>query len=88
VYHRSDVDDDVQFKDTLKAMRVLDMSEEEQDRVFRIVSAILHLGDVEFERVEHKDEEGSTISSDTLKSAEACCELLKVDPVLLDQVLW
>ncbi|KAJ5917267.1 Myosin-1 [Penicillium verhagenii] len=42
------VDDLAEFKDTLDAMQMIGMSEAEQDNVFRMLSAILWIGNVQF----------------------------------------
>ncbi|GAX83667.1 hypothetical protein CEUSTIGMA_g11092.t1 [Chlamydomonas eustigma] len=43
-----DVDDGSEFKATREAMRCFEIGPEEQDQVFQVVSAILHLGNVTF----------------------------------------
>ena len=42
------VDDVADFKDTLNAMKVIGLSQTEQDEIFRILSAVLWLGNVQF----------------------------------------
>ncbi|XP_010540938.1 PREDICTED: myosin-14 isoform X2 [Tarenaya hassleriana] len=42
------VDDSKEYLDTRKAMDIVGISSEEQDAIFRVVAAILHLGNIEF----------------------------------------
>ena len=42
------IDDVAEFKDTLNAMRVIGMSQAEQDQVFRMLAAILWIGNITF----------------------------------------
>lgn len=43
-------DDAEDFRSLLSAMQVLGMSSDEQDAIFRILAAVLHLGNVYFHR--------------------------------------
>ena len=43
------VDDAEGFKQTLEAMRIVGLSEEEREAVMQIVACVLHLGNIEFE---------------------------------------
>lgn len=47
-YDVDGIDDHGEFKDTLEAMRVIGLSEAEQDNIFRMLAAILWLGNVSF----------------------------------------
>src|SRR4051794_32282860 len=42
------IDDLVDFKDTLNAMKIIGLSRHEQDNIFRMLAAILWLGNVQF----------------------------------------
>ncbi|XP_047149633.1 myosin-6-like isoform X2 [Vigna umbellata] len=42
------VDESKEYRDTRRAMDVVGISSEEQDAIFRVVAAILHLGNIEF----------------------------------------
>jgi myosin-1 len=46
------IDDLAEFEDTLNAMRVIGLSQAEQDDIFRILSAILWVGNVQFQENE------------------------------------
>ncbi|VVB07275.1 unnamed protein product [Arabis nemorensis] len=49
------LDDSKEYLATRKAMDVVGISPEEQDAIFRIVAAILHLGNIEFAKGEESD---------------------------------
>ncbi|CAM8930378.1 unnamed protein product [Rhodiola kirilowii] len=49
------VDDAKEYHDTRRAMAVVGMSSDEQDAIFRVVAAILHLGNIEFSKGEEID---------------------------------
>lgn len=46
-------DDEANFKSTVECMDVLGLSENEKDDIFRIISAILNLGNIEFRELEN-----------------------------------
>ncbi|RID69612.1 hypothetical protein BRARA_C01698 [Brassica rapa] len=54
-YSLSALDDAKEYLATRKAMEVVGISSEEQDAIFRTVAAILHLGNIEFEKGEEAD---------------------------------
>ncbi|MCJ1359883.1 MAG: class II myosin [Icmadophila ericetorum] len=54
------IDDHGDFKDTLNAMRVIGLAQGEQDNIFRMLAAILWIGNVTF----REDESGSAAISD------------------------
>lgn len=47
-YDVAGIDDAEEFKDTLNAMRVIGLAEAEQDNIFRMLAAVLWLGNVSF----------------------------------------
>ncbi|RRT66577.1 hypothetical protein BHE74_00028872 [Ensete ventricosum] len=47
-YELDGVDDSKEYLETKKAMDIIGISADEQDAIFRVVAAILHLGNVEF----------------------------------------
>uniref|UniRef100_A0A7N0TP54 Myosin-6-like n=1 Tax=Kalanchoe fedtschenkoi TaxID=63787 RepID=A0A7N0TP54_KALFE len=49
------VDEAKEYLDTRRAMDVVGMSSDEQDAIFRVVAAILHLGNIEFAKGEEID---------------------------------
>lgn len=56
-------------------MDVLNISEEQKDHIFRIVSGILHLGNAEFSETKD-DEGGSVIEGHCKESFEAAAKML------------
>ncbi|KAJ0240162.1 Myosin-10 [Hirschfeldia incana] len=48
-------DDSKEYLDTRKAMDVVGITSEEQDAIFRVVAAILHLGNIDFVKGEESD---------------------------------
>ncbi|XP_042463506.1 myosin-6-like isoform X1 [Zingiber officinale] len=47
-YQLDGVDDSKEYEETKKAMDIIGISFDEQDAIFRVVAAILHLGNIEF----------------------------------------
>ncbi|CAB4292501.1 unnamed protein product [Prunus armeniaca] len=54
-YELDGVDDSEEYIATRKAMNVVGISSDEQDAIFRVVAAILHLGNVEFAKGNETD---------------------------------
>ncbi|XP_069480944.1 unconventional myosin-Vc isoform X2 [Ambystoma mexicanum] len=69
------VDDKADMKETQKTFRLLGLKEDFQMDVFKVLAAILHLGNVNIKKV--GDERSSVNRSD--KHLKLCCELLSVD---------
>ncbi|EPS63247.1 hypothetical protein M569_11538, partial [Genlisea aurea] len=71
---------------TRKAMDVVGISQNEQDSIFRIVAAILHLGNVEFDKGEEVD--SSALLNDESKfHLQTAADLLMCDPNALENAL-
>lgn len=47
-YKVDDVDDSKEFNDVLKAMKVINISQKDQEQIFNIIAGLLHLGNVNF----------------------------------------
>ncbi|KAK6265916.1 hypothetical protein QUC31_016753 [Theobroma cacao] len=54
-YELDGLDDSKEYPDTRRAMDVVGISQAEQDAIFRVVAAILHLGNVEFAKGQETD---------------------------------
>ncbi|KAK6122938.1 hypothetical protein DH2020_043315 [Rehmannia glutinosa] len=54
-YELDGVDESKEYLSTRRAMDVVGISSEEQDAIFRVVAAILHLGNIEFTKVSESD---------------------------------
>jgi myosin protein heavy chain len=63
------------FHDSLKAMHTLNMSEDDIKSTLRVVSAVLHFGNMEFKKERGSDQ--ATMPDNTV--AQKVCQLLKLD---------
>nr|XP_023670818.1 unconventional myosin-XV-like [Paramormyrops kingsleyae] len=72
---KSDEDD---FHRVLGAMEILSFSAEDQNSIFRVLSSILHLGNVFFERYEADSQEMASVVS--AKEIRVVAELLQISP--------
>ncbi|GAB9472040.1 Myosin-like protein [Globisporangium polare] len=79
------VDDGESYKETRHAMTSLGMDEDEQLHVMKVVSAVLHLGNVSF--VSEKGKDSSTIEASSSGSLESICSLLGVERDVLHNTL-
>uniref|UniRef100_A0A5B7APN9 Putative myosin-9-like n=1 Tax=Davidia involucrata TaxID=16924 RepID=A0A5B7APN9_DAVIN len=85
-YELVGVNDAHDYLATRRAMDIVGISEKEQDAIFRVVAAILHLGNVEFAK-------GKEIDSSVLKDEKSkfhlqmTTELLMCDPLALEDAL-
>ncbi|KAL5712216.1 hypothetical protein ACHQM5_014407 [Ranunculus cassubicifolius] len=71
---------------TRKAMDIVGISEDEQDSIFKVIAAILHLGNVEFDKGEEGD--SSVLKDDTSNfHLHMTAELLMCDPQALQDAL-
>lgn len=72
------INDAQEFADTVKAMQVIGLSQEEQDEVFRLLAAILWIGNVLYA----ENDEGNAVIADTLVT-DFVAYLLQVDSLVL-----
>ncbi|CAD6639119.1 AMH_1a_G0041220.mRNA.1.CDS.1 [Saccharomyces cerevisiae] len=72
------IDDLQDYQETLKAMRVIGLGQEEQDQIFRMLAAILWIGNVSF----IENEEGNAQVRDT-SVTDFVAYLLQIDSQLL-----
>ena len=72
------IDDLVEFKDTLNAMKVIGISQSEQDDIFRMISAVLWTGNIQFV----EDDNGYAAVHDQ-SVVDFVAYLLEVDPTEL-----
>uniref|UniRef100_A0A6V7QYP6 Myosin-12 n=1 Tax=Ananas comosus var. bracteatus TaxID=296719 RepID=A0A6V7QYP6_ANACO len=75
-YEVANVDDAREYIETRKAMDIVGISQEEQDAIFRVVAAILHLGNIGFAK-------GSEIDSSKLKDEKAVSHLKTAAELLM-----
>eukprot|EP01059_Diplonema_ambulator_P016677 TRINITY_DN283_c0_g1_i1.p1 TRINITY_DN283_c0_g1~~TRINITY_DN283_c0_g1_i1.p1 ORF type:complete len:1165 (+),score=492.95 TRINITY_DN283_c0_g1_i1:85-3579(+) len=78
---RPGVSDADEFRETIEAMDALGIDPGERDAVFRMVAAILHLGDCTFKQ------NGDHFVVDTRESLDNAADLLEVDSDLLERAI-
>ncbi|XP_071617264.1 unconventional myosin-XV [Heliangelus exortis] len=78
-------DDAEDFHRLLNTMEVLNFSLEEQNSIFRILSSVLHLGNVYFEKYESDCQEVAMVVSDA--EIRTVAELLQVSPEGLQKAI-
>ncbi|NXK64679.1 MYO15 protein, partial [Sylvietta virens] len=78
-------DDAEDFRRLLNTMEVLNFSVEEQNSIFRILSSVLHLGNVYFEKYETDCQEVAMVVSAT--EIRTVAELLQVSPEGLQKAI-
>lgn len=76
------IDDVAEYEDTLQAMRVIGLSQQEQDDIFRILAAILWLGNVQF----IEDDSGNGQISDS-SVTDFVAYLLEADATAVNKAL-
>ncbi|XP_078427685.1 myosin-6-like [Wolffia australiana] len=81
-----EIDDSKEYLETRKAMEIVGIDTEEQDAIFRVVAAILHLGNIEFSKGKDAD---SSVPRDerSLFHLNTAAELLMCDPKALENSL-
>ncbi|XP_052211459.1 myosin-6-like isoform X2 [Diospyros lotus] len=85
-YELDGIDDCKEYIATRKAMEIVGISSEEQDAIFRVLAAILHLGNIEFSK-------GKEMDSSTPKDEKSwfhlrtAAELFMCDPKALEDSL-
>ncbi|XP_057725408.1 myosin-12 isoform X1 [Arachis stenosperma] len=67
-YEVSNVDDAKEYLETRNAMDIVGINQEEQDAIFRVVAAILHLGNIDFVK-------GTEVDSSKLKDEKSLFHL-------------
>ncbi|KAL6505195.1 hypothetical protein OROGR_025012 [Orobanche gracilis] len=71
---------------TRRAMDIVGISQKEQDAIFRVVAAILHIGNIEFAK--GKEIDSSVLKNDQSKfHLQTAAELLMCDPKALEDAL-
>ncbi|KAF8910125.1 P-loop containing nucleoside triphosphate hydrolase protein [Gymnopilus junonius] len=78
----SDIDDNKDYHDTIKAMQVIGLTPEEQNEIFKMLAIILWLGNVQFD----ENDEGNSTVSDT-GVTDFVAYLMEVDAAQVQKVL-
>ncbi|XP_059651763.1 myosin-12 [Cornus florida] len=85
-YEVANVDDAREYLETRNAMDVVGISQDEQDAIFRVVAAILHLGNIEF--IKGKDIDSSKLKDDkAVYHLQTAAELLMCNEKALEDSL-
>ncbi|KAF7148962.1 hypothetical protein RHSIM_Rhsim03G0230800 [Rhododendron simsii] len=85
-YELDGVDDAHEYLATRRAMDIVGISEEEQEAIFRVVAAILHLGNIEFAK--GKEIDSSVIKDEKSKMhLNTTAELLRCDAKSLEDAM-
>lgn len=85
-YELAGVDDAHDYLATRRAMEIVGISENEQDAIFRVVAAILHLGNISFARGEEID--SAVLKDDNSRfHLQMTAELLMCNPHALEDAL-
>ncbi|KIK49497.1 hypothetical protein CY34DRAFT_796915 [Suillus luteus UH-Slu-Lm8-n1] len=77
-----DINDSNDYADTLNAMRIIGLSDQEQNEIFRMLAVILWLGNVDFQEMD----DGNSVVSDTTIT-DFIADLIEVDPAMIQKVL-
>ena len=81
------VNDKEEFDITLAAMRDVGMNNKVIQGVLSMVAAVLHLGNIRFIPKQIEGAEGSSIDNNSRQALKHFCELAKIEPDMLLQVL-
>ncbi|VAI36666.1 unnamed protein product [Triticum turgidum subsp. durum] len=85
-YEVANVDDAREYLETRNAMDIVGISQEEQDAIFRVVAAILHLGNINFSK--GKEIDSSRLRDEkSINHLKTVAELLMCDEKLLEDSL-
>ncbi|CAF1035648.1 unnamed protein product [Rotaria sordida] len=68
------VDDSEEFQNTVKAMQIMNMSSDDLNSIFRTISAVLQMGNMQFKQERNSDQ--ATLPDDTV--AQKVCHLLGI----------
>lgn len=81
------IDDAADFKLVVRAMGVLGISEKDQDSLWNILAAILHLGNVRFKEQEDPTSRQPVVSMENPKVVQTVAQVLHVDEFVLARAL-
>ncbi|KAK6126771.1 hypothetical protein DH2020_039479 [Rehmannia glutinosa] len=79
-YKLDGVSDAEEYLATGRAMDIVGISEEEQDAIFRVVAAVLHLGNIEFSK-------GKEIDSSVIKDEKSRCDPKSLEDAMIKRVM-
>lgn len=83
MYERQDgVKDREQFKKTVAALSVLGIAQDEQTAIWKIIAAVMHVGNITFDVKAGGpggEDDGSKISPSSQHHVKSCCDLLELN---------
>ena len=80
-------EEQIALSDVRKAMTVLNFSDEQQRCIFRVIAAILHLGNMEFSDTETAQQKSTGIAIKTTQTLTRVSQLLAMDEAKLSKAL-
>jgi myosin-1 len=81
------INDSQEFEETLAAMRSVGLSNTQISSIFSAVACVLHLGNVSFQSTQVANAEGSVITKKGVDALNKFCELAKLEPAEVTQIL-
>jgi myosin heavy subunit len=72
---------------TRSCLSSINVGDAEQEALFAMVAAVLHLGNVQFEEKTNHDDNGAQITDASMPSLIKACELLGLDPEKVSQAI-
>ncbi|XP_061366941.1 myosin-9 isoform X2 [Gastrolobium bilobum] len=76
-----------EYLSTKRAMDIVGISQEEQDAIFRVIAAILHLGNIKFAKSEEETDSSVLEDEESKFHLQITAELLMCDPNALEDAL-
>mmetsp|Transcript_20749 Transcript_20749/g.29827 ORF Transcript_20749/g.29827 Transcript_20749/m.29827 type:complete len:1346 (+) Transcript_20749:114-4151(+) len=82
-FRHDDVSDGDNFKRLQEALSQIHVRNDEQDSMFRVLAAVLHIGNLSFEESTTTNEEAAVLSKDCKRHVDYICALLEIDETVL-----
>lgn len=80
--------DAADFEETKECLRRLGVGQEEQERLFAMTAAVLHLGNVQFEtKTDDNENETAAVTEGSRPSLEMACKLLGIDIAAVEEAI-
>ncbi|KAL1329764.1 hypothetical protein HN51_046946 [Arachis hypogaea] len=76
-----------EYLSTKRAMEVVGINQEEQEAIFRVIAAILHLGNINFAKSEEETDSSVLENEESKLHLQITAELLMCDPSALEDAL-
>ena len=85
--HGGQIDDRQEFEEMKQAMTEIGLGKEEQNGMFDILAAVLHIGNIDFEATMVNGTDGTKINKSNKKALTTAATILQVQPADLERVL-